>query len=142
MHQPGALCCCIHTHTHTHSQPAKEASAPPLEPWCATATSVHRSKSNSEARQEQEECLDGQQLLNGCVLCREGSDSSQHHDIVIHANELSYDNGLSTGDIIRYVLLIGTDQYTPVYKCSVATHTQLKALPMIPVTWLTPVTVS
>lgn len=35
------------------------------------------------------------------VMCREASDSSQHHDIVIHANELSYKDGFSTGDIIR-----------------------------------------
>ena len=55
-----------------------------------------------KARQVQAKCLDGQQLLTSCMLCREGSDSSQHHDIVIHANELSYNEGLSTGDIIRY----------------------------------------
>lgn len=36
-----------------------------------------------------------------CMLCREDGDPSQHHDIVIHANELSYNAGLSTGDIIR-----------------------------------------
>lgn len=35
-------------------------------------------------------------------MCREASDSSQPRDIVIHANELSYKDGFSTGDIIRY----------------------------------------
>lgn len=38
------------------------------------------------------------------MLCREGLDPTQHGDIVIHANELSY-NGLSTGDVIRYGFL-------------------------------------
>lgn len=34
--------------------------------------------------------------------CREGVSAKEHHDVVIHANELTFEQGISTGDIIRY----------------------------------------
>lgn len=34
--------------------------------------------------------------------CRDGVSAEEHHDAVIHANELTYEQGLSTGGIIRY----------------------------------------
>lgn len=48
------------------------------------------------------------------MLYREGLVSTQHGDIVIHANELSYNEGLSTGDIIRYTFLVGTACHVPI----------------------------
>lgn len=34
--------------------------------------------------------------------CRDGASAEEHHDVVIHANELAYKEGISTGDILRY----------------------------------------
>ncbi|DBB00982.1 TPA: hypothetical protein ACH3X1_000888 [Trebouxia sp. C0004] len=37
------------------------------------------------------------------IVTAEGASAEEHHDVVIHANELTYEQGISTGDIIRRV---------------------------------------
>ena len=43
--------------------------------------------------------------LNSCTLlfCREDVNAKEQHDVVVHANELTYEEGVSTGGIIRYI---------------------------------------